>query len=82
MEAGQRVKRRPNRGRCRIRFVRRIDVLILALASAGAGGQSPVQKLTVTGKLVRVMAIGAESTGWSIELESTITVDNKKDKFD
>ena len=57
-------------------------MLILALASAGAGGQSPVQKLTVTGKLVRVMAIGAESTGWSIELESTITVDNKKDKFD
>ena len=39
-----------------MRFVRRIDVLILALSSAGAGGQSPGQKLTVTGKLVRVMA--------------------------
>ena len=78
MEAGQRVKRRPNRGRCRIRFVRRIDVLILALASAGAGGQSPVQKLTVTGKLVRVMAIGAESTGWAIEMGSAITIDNKQ----
>jgi len=61
-----------------MRFVRWIGVLILALTSAGAGGQSPDQKLTVTGKLVRVMAIGAESTGWSVELESAITVDNKR----
>jgi heat shock protein HslJ len=33
---------------------------------------------TVTGKLVRVMGIGAESTGWAIELESEISIDGKQ----
>jgi len=50
----------------------------LALVSVGAGAQSPDQKLTVAGKLVRVMAIGAESTGWAIEMGSAITVDDKQ----
>jgi len=27
----------------------------------------PVKKLTIIGKLTRVMAIGGESTGWSLE---------------
>jgi len=30
----------------------------------------------VAGKLVRVMAIGAESTGWAIELGAPITIEN------
>ena len=40
-------------------FAQRTGLLILALVSIGADAQSPDQKLTVVGKLVRVMAIGA-----------------------
>jgi len=60
-----------------MRFTR-IAALILMLASVGASAQAPDQKLTVTGKLVRVMATGAESTGWGIELGLAMTVDNKE----
>jgi heat shock protein HslJ len=37
----------------------------------------PAKKMTVTGKLTRVMAIGGESTGWAIELESETVIDGK-----
>lgn len=33
--------------------------------------------MTVTGTLVRAMAIGGESTGWSIQVDPEITVDGK-----
>lgn len=59
-------------------FAQRTGLLILALVSVGADAQSPDQKLTVVGKLVRVMAIGAESSGWAIEMGSAITIDNKQ----
>jgi heat shock protein HslJ len=36
------------------------------------------QKITVTGKLGRTMAIGGESTGWSIQLESETTIDGRQ----
>lgn len=36
------------------------------------------QKLTVTGKLIRVMAIGGESTGWAVQLESEISIQGKQ----
>lgn len=36
------------------------------------------QKVTVTGKLIRAMAIGGESTGWAIQLESKIDIDGKQ----
>ena len=32
----------------------------------------------MTGKLVRAMAIGGESTGWSLELESTTIIAGKQ----
>ncbi|HEV3483562.1 MAG TPA: hypothetical protein VGR97_14685 [Candidatus Acidoferrales bacterium] len=35
-------------------------------------------KMTVTGKLIRVAAIGGESTGWAIQLDSEITIDGKR----
>lgn len=38
----------------------------------------PVKKLTIIGKLTRVMAIGGESTGWSLELKRQITLEGKK----
>ena len=36
------------------------------------------QKIAVAGKLVRAMAVGGESTGWILELESTTTIDGKQ----
>ncbi|MGA7313190.1 MAG: hypothetical protein WBX22_04385 [Silvibacterium sp.] len=36
-----------------------------------------LQKIAVTGKLVRAMAIGGESTGWILELESAVTINGK-----
>jgi heat shock protein HslJ len=38
----------------------------------------PAQKITVTGKLTRVMAIGGESTGWAIQLDSEVAVEGKQ----
>ena len=61
--------------------------IAVMLALSGMNVESPAQpnqaaepepSLTVTGKLVRVMAIGAESTGWSVELVSPIKVENKE----
>jgi heat shock protein HslJ len=37
----------------------------------------PSQKIIVTGTLSRVMAIGAESTGWMVQLDSEKTIDGK-----
>jgi len=56
----------------------RNGLLTLALVSVGANAQSPDQKLTLVGKLVRVMAIAAESMGWAIEMGSAITIDDKQ----
>jgi heat shock protein HslJ len=40
--------------------------------------QTQSQKITVTGKLNRVMALGGESTGWALQLESEATIDGKQ----
>jgi len=40
--------------------------------------KAPAQKITVTGKLDRVMAIGGESTGWAIQLDSEAAIDGKQ----
>ena len=40
--------------------------------------KTPGQKITVTGKLTRVMAIGGESTGWTIQLDSEAAIDGKQ----
>jgi hypothetical protein len=50
-----------------------------AKATAQSAPAQPVslQKIAVTGKLVRAMAIGGESTGWILELESAVTIDGK-----
>jgi len=50
--------------------------LILALVCVCPRATTQEQKLTVRGKLVRAMAIGGESTGWSVQLDSEITIDN------
>jgi hypothetical protein len=50
--------------------------LWLILLSVSCWAQTSVQgKVTVTGTLNRMMAIGAETTGWAIDLGSEITID-------
>ena len=40
-----------------------------------AEAQNPI---TVTGKLVNIMDVGGESTGWALQLDSAISVDGKQ----
>jgi hypothetical protein len=58
--------------------------LLLLLLPISAFPQStdtkPTKSLSVTGKLTRAMAIGGESTGWTIEVDSEITLDAHKTK--
>ena len=49
-----------------------------ATAQPAPGQPASIQNIAVTGKLVRAMAIGGESTGWVLELESAVTVDGKQ----
>lgn len=58
--------------------IARVSGLILALVSVYMQALPPKRTVTLTGKLSRAMAIGGESTGWSLELESTITIDGKQ----
>ena len=60
-----------------MRMVRLITGLILALVCVYLPAQPSEQNITVTGKLVRAMVIGGESTGWILELESAVTFDGK-----
>jgi hypothetical protein len=52
--------------------------LTLVLFCICLSAEMPAQKITVTGKLTRVMAIGGESTGWAIQLDSEATIDSKQ----
>lgn len=49
----------------------------LLLISLGTAAQSPATKITVTGKLTRVMASGGESTGWAIQFDSHTPLNGK-----
>ena len=51
--------------------------LILAIFGVHLQAQTP-ERQTVTGKLGRVMAIGGESTGWAIQLDSETTIEGKR----
>jgi heat shock protein HslJ len=52
--------------------------LILAILGIHLQAQTPERQITVTGKLGRVMAIGGESTGWAIQLDSETTIEGKR----
>lgn len=51
--------------------------LILWCSCIGSQANMAPQKIVVTGMLGRVMAIGAESTGWAVQLDSEITLEGK-----
>ncbi len=53
-------------------------VLAFAAFSVCLAAVPQQQKITVTGKLARVMAIGGESTGWAIELDTAMIIDGKQ----
>jgi len=62
-----------------MRLFRVLTMMYLLLVCLGSQVAAQEQKpLTVTGKVVRVMAIGGESTGWAIQLESEIAIDGKQ----
>jgi heat shock protein HslJ len=61
-----------------MRIARLTAGLILTLLCISSQAQTPGKKLTVNGKLSRAMAIGGETTGWVIQLESEITIDGKQ----
>ncbi|HMD44411.1 MAG TPA: hypothetical protein VKH45_15155 [Candidatus Acidoferrum sp.] len=50
---------------------------LVFLFSMGASAQTAATKITVIGKLTRVMAIGGESTGWAVEFDTETNVQNK-----
>lgn len=52
--------------------------LIIALLLFAVSTPAQSDKLTVTGKLTRVMAIGAETSGWAIELDPALTVNGNQ----
>jgi|SRR5579862_1187390 len=51
---------------------------LLAILGVHLQAQAPERQVTVTGKLGRVMAIGGESTGWAIQLDSETTIEGKQ----
>jgi hypothetical protein len=64
----------------RTKFFLSLLLLLAPLSALAQSDSNPTKSLSVTGKLSRAMAIGGESTGWSIELDSEITVDGHKVK--
>jgi heat shock protein HslJ len=54
----------------------RLGTLVLTLVGY-LQTRSPVSDITVTGKLVRLMAMGGESTGWAVELLPGTKIDGK-----
>jgi hypothetical protein len=53
-------------------------ILILFLFCIGLrADESDPQKITLTGTLSRAMAVGAESTGWIVQVTSETVIDGK-----
>jgi heat shock protein HslJ len=61
-----------------MRIARLVTGMIVASACVFLHAQAPKEEITVTGKLVRAMAIGGESTGWVVELDPAVTIGGKE----
>ena len=49
-------------------------ILLLCVCARGAAQGTPVEgNVEATGKLVKAMAVGAETTGWAIEFEKEVS---------
>jgi len=60
-----------------MRLAHASNALMLVLSCVCCLAQAPPQKISVTGTLSRVMAVGAESTGWAIQPDSKTNIDGK-----
>ncbi len=64
-----------------LRFTAYLALIFLCLATltfAQSNKSAKSDKLTVQGKLTRIMAIGGESSGWAIELNPAMTVEGRQ----
>jgi ABC-type hemin transport system substrate-binding protein len=61
-----------------MRLARLFGTLVFLLLCVTAAQAQSEKKLTVTGKLTRVLAIGAETSGWAIQLDSGRTINGKQ----
>lgn len=55
-----------------------LSILVFLLLGVAAAQAQSGKKLTVTGKLTRVLAVGAETSGWAVQLDSERTIDGKQ----
>jgi hypothetical protein len=60
-----------------MRAVPLVMIVMLALSCLSLQAETKDEKVAVTGKLTRAMAIGAETTGWTIELDAETTIAGK-----
>jgi hypothetical protein len=63
--------------RSRIALVSTTLILFLFCICLRADEATPPQKITATGTLSRAMAIGAETTGWTLQVSSETVIDGK-----
>jgi hypothetical protein len=63
--------------RSRIALASTTLILFLFCICLHADEATPPQKITVTGTLSRAMAIGAETTGWTLQVSSETVIDGK-----
>ncbi|MGA2915347.1 MAG: hypothetical protein ABSE89_04910 [Sedimentisphaerales bacterium] len=55
-----------------------IGIICLLMVSCGFAQEKGEQKMiTVTGKLITIAAIGGETTGWAVVLDSPLQVEGK-----
>jgi hypothetical protein len=52
--------------------------LFLCIGLVSNAWAAPKTEITVTGKLIRVMVIGAETTGWAVDLDKPREIGGKK----
>jgi hypothetical protein len=63
--------------RSRIALASTTLILFLFCICLHADDATPPQKIKVTGTLSRAMAIGAETTGWTLQVSSETVIDGK-----
>ncbi|HEY6129782.1 MAG TPA: hypothetical protein VIW23_16540 [Candidatus Acidoferrum sp.] len=63
---------------CPVSLVFLLSLAIFASVSALAQESHSTKKITVYGRLTRVVAIGAETTGWSLEFRRRVILEGKK----
>jgi hypothetical protein len=61
-----------------VRFLLCVLAFVVFSAQGRQQQTPPAKKITITGKLTRVVAIGGETSGWSLELKHQITLEGKK----